>query len=38
MDAKIAELFETLGEAEYHKAMPDNLKTFLEVMEEVWSA
>jgi hypothetical protein len=38
MDAKIAELFEMLGEAEYHKAMPDNLKTFLEVMEEVWTA
>jgi len=36
-DAKIEELFEMLGEVEYHHAMPENLNTFLELMKEVWS-
>lgn len=37
MDAKIDELFDMLGEAEYHQSMPENLNTFLEVMREQWS-
>lgn len=36
MDAKIEELFSMIGEVEYHQAMPDNLKTFLSLMEEQW--
>ena len=38
MDMRIEALFETLGEAEYHHSMPENLKVFLGVMEEVWDA
>lgn len=38
MGARIEELFEVLGEAEYHQAMPKNLEVFLEVMEEQWAA
>ena len=36
-EAKIEELFEMLGEVEYHHAMPENLNAFLELMKEVWS-
>lgn len=38
MDEQIAALFEALSETEYHQAMPENLKTFLEVMEDEWAA
>lgn len=38
MDARIDELFDMLGEADYHQSMPDNLAVFLEVMSEQWPA
>ena len=38
MDARIGELFDMLGEAEYHQSMPKNLEVFLEVMSEQWAA
>jgi len=38
MDARIDELFDMLGEADYHYSMPENLEVFLEVMKEQWSA
>jgi len=38
MDARIGELFDMLGEVEYHHAMPKNRDAFLELMSEQWAA
>jgi len=38
MDARIAELFEALGEAEYYTSLPQNLEIFLDTAKEQWAA
>lgn len=37
MDARIEELFDMLGEVDYHHSMPDNRDAFLELMKEQWA-